>query len=158
MRFRGGISLLVAACFCASLAGCRREPAAEAPIDGADSANAPTEPLPDADINASLEEDLGAPPPTAETLRFLGRWAVDEENCADNAWRFEETELRTPAGSVCRFSEVRTVPGGYDIGARCTAEGPEQDNVLKLRFAESAGGMLFESDSIADAGLVRCGD
>ena len=158
MRFRGGIFLLAAACFCAGLAGCRREPAAEAPVEPSDSANVQAESLPDADINASLAENLGAAPPTAETLRFLGSWAVDEENCADNAWRFEETELRTPAGSACRFSEVRTVPGGYDIAARCTAEGPEEEDVLKLRFAESAGGMLFESDSIADAGLVRCGD
>ena len=66
--------------------------------------------------------------------------------------------MRTPAGSVCRFAEVREVPGGYDIAARCTAEAPEQDDVLRLRFAESAGGMMFHSASIAEAGLVRCED
>jgi hypothetical protein len=51
---------------------------------------------------------------------------------------------------------VREVPGGYDISAQCTAEAPERDDLIRLRFPESAGGMLFESDSIADAGLVRC--
>jgi hypothetical protein len=109
-------------------------------------------PPPDADINASLEEVAGleAPP------RFVGRWAAEERLCADTAWRFTAGELRTPAGSICRFTEVREVPGGYDIAARCTAEAPERDDVLRLRFPESAGGMLFESDSIADAGLVRC--
>ena len=57
---------------------------------------------------------------------------------------------------MCQFTEVEEVPGGYDIKARCTAEGPEQEDVLEIRFAESAGAMLFESQSIADAGLISC--
>jgi hypothetical protein len=64
--------------------------------------------------------------------------------------------LRTPAGSVCAFSEVKAVPGGYDIAATCTAEGPPAKDMLKIRFAESARAMLFESRSIADAGLIAC--
>jgi hypothetical protein len=48
------------------------------------------------------------------------------------------------------------VPGGYDIAARCTSEGPPVDDLLELRFAQSARAMLFESRSIADAGLERC--
>ena len=90
--------------------------------------------------------------------RYLGSWAAGEEFCSDAAWRFAERDLTTPAGSVCRFTEVRDVPGGYDVAARCTAEAPERDDLLRLRFPELAGGMLFEADSIADAGLVRCGD
>ena len=112
---------------------------------------------PDADINASLETVAEAPSHSAHPPRFVGHWAAEERLCARAPWRFSETELRTHAGSICRFTEVREVPGGYDIAARCTAEAPERDDMLKLRFPESAGGMLFESDSIADAGLVRCG-
>jgi hypothetical protein len=133
--------------------GCRPEPEQEAPIEPENAADAAIEAPPDADINASLEEVTGAP---QTEPRFLGRWAAEERLCRRAAWRFGENELRTPAGSVCRFTEVREVPGGYDIAARCTAEAPERDDVLRLRFPESAGGMLFESDSIADAGLVRC--
>lgn len=88
----------------------------------------------------------------------MGRWAAEERLCRTTAWTFTESELRTPAGSVCRFDEVRQVPGGYDISARCTAEAPERDDVLRVRFAESARAMLFESASIANAGLVYCGD
>jgi hypothetical protein len=36
------------------------------------------------------------------------------------------------------------------------AEGPARDDMLRLRFAESARALLFDSRTIADAGLVRC--
>jgi hypothetical protein len=138
-----------------AIAACRPQPAEEAPLEPDNVVNAAAEPLPEPDINASLEPVAGS---EVAPLRFVGRWAAEERLCARSAWRFTERELRTPAGSVCRFTEVRSVPGGYDIAARCTAEAPERDDVLRLRFAESAGGMLFESESIADVGLVRCGD
>lgn len=141
------------------LLACGREPSGEAVQESVNVTTAePAPPAPQADIDASLAP-LGADPPRplAERERFVGRWAADEAMCARAAWRFDADRLETPAGSVCRFTEVREVPGGYDIAARCTAEAPERDDILKLRFPESAGGMLFESESIADAGLVRCG-
>ena len=113
---------------------------------------------PNADINASLETVAEAPSHSVPARRFVGRWAASARLCSTAAWRFTDDALETPAGSACRFTEVREVLGGYDIAARCTAEAPERDDVLKLRFPESAGGMLFESESIADAGLIRCAD
>jgi hypothetical protein len=92
----------------------------------------------------------------AADYRFVGRWATEERDCATRAWTFTASSLKTPAGSVCGFSRVSEVPGGYDIAARCTAEGPPTNDVLQLRFAESARALLFESTVIADAGLVRC--
>jgi hypothetical protein len=130
----------------------RNEQATAVAENGADNAAGP--PPPDADLNASLEEVAGLEQPP----RFVGRWAVGEDFCADTAWRFTARELTTPAGAVCRFTAVREVPGGYDVAARCTAEAPERDDILKVRFPQSAGGMLFESETIADAGLVRCDD
>lgn len=94
--------------------------------------------------------------PTPATYRFVGRWATGVGNCSTRAWRFTADRLKTPAGSVCRFRKVSEVPGGYDIAAQCTAEGPPVNDTLELRFAESAKALLFESKSIADAGLVRC--
>lgn len=88
-------------------------------------------------------------------FRFVGRWANEARNCGD-PWVFTASSLKTPAGSVCSFSRVRAAPGGYDISASCTAEGPPKDDELELRFAESARALLFESRTIADAGLVRC--
>jgi len=96
------------------------------------------------------------PTATAATYRFVGQWAAKANACATQAWRFTAKSLSTPAGSQCTFGKVTEVPGGYDIAARCTAEGPPSDDVLKLRFAESAKALLFESKTIADAGLVRC--
>jgi hypothetical protein len=136
-----------------ALAACDSEPASEAPFDAGNGLAGPLgPPPPDADLNASLEEVSGLEP----RPRYVGRWAVGESFCRDTTWRFTERELTTPAGSACRFIDIREVPGGYDIAARCTAEAPEQDDRIRLRFPESAGGMLFESDVIADAGLVRC--
>ena len=91
----------------------------------------------------------------ATAYRFVGRWASEARDCAD-PWLFTASSLKTPAGSVCSFSQVREVPGGYDVAASCTAEGPAEDDVLRLRFAQSARALLFESRTIADAGLVRC--
>ncbi|WP_129792873.1 hypothetical protein [Sphingosinicella sp. CPCC 101087] len=143
------------------LAACRAEPSADAPVDNVEVANEVAEPLPDADINASLGLGIAGGPESSNqqregTHRFVGRWAAEEGLCENAAWTITETELRTPAGSVCRFADVREAPGGYDIASRCTAEGPERDDVLELRFAESANALLFDSESIADVGLIRC--
>ena len=141
---------------CVLLAACQREPAADEAVNSADgpAANqAAGPPPPDADINASLADlNMPAPPP-----RFVGRWADEAGQCDSAGWEFTEAGLETPAGSVCRFVDMEEVPGGFDIEALCTAEAPEREDRLELRFAESAGGMTFESDSIADSGLVRCG-
>jgi hypothetical protein len=159
-RDRGATGIDLMRAFCPSLLAlallaCSSEPAQQEAMEPENAATVPSgPPPPDADLNASLEEVAGleAPP------RFVGRWAAEERLCESAVWRFAERELRTPAGSVCRFTDVRSVPGGYDIAARCTAEAPERGDLLKLRFPESAGGMTFESETIADAGLVRCGD
>ncbi len=109
------------------------------------------------DINALPQQAGPRNLPAPTRPRFLGRWAVDTRYCSTKAWRFTATSLRTPAGSVCDFSDVKPVASGYQIAARCTAEGPPTDDVLEIRFAESAQAMMFESNSIADAGLVYCG-
>jgi|RhiMethySRZTD1v2_1073278.scaffolds.fasta_scaffold301274_2 hypothetical protein len=149
----------VAACIILALAACRREPSQEAPagpVDGtANGANVTGEPLPEPDINASLQA-IGALHPDEAEYRFVGRWAAEAPLCEHDAWRFTDSELTTPAGAVCRFTDVRAVAGGYDIAARCTAGGPEQEDEIRIRFAESAGGMLIESERIADEGLIPC--
>lgn len=137
-------------------AGCQSEPPEDNTIASADptttSNDSDQSPPPKTETETPLEPD--AKPPRSP--RFVGRWAAEERLCATTSWRFTESELRTPAGSVCRFSNVQEVPGGYDIRARCTAEAPERDDVLQIRFSESARAMLFESESIADAGLISC--
>ena len=115
-------------------------------------------------VPGSTEEQRGwridritlQPPPVSASHRFTGRWASEESDCAHRAWIFTVSSLKTPAGAVCSFSKVSEVPGGYDIAASCTAEGPPRDDMLKLRFAQSARALLFESEIIADAGLMRC--
>ena len=147
-------AVLPALAVLAGLAGCTDAPA---PANRSAEADPPLE---DVDASLALAQsepgekggDGGAAP------RFVGRWAADERLCASAAWRFDAEGLETPAGSVCRFDEVREVPGGYDIAARCTAEAPERADTIRLRFAESAVGMTFEADVIADAGLVRCAE
>ncbi len=110
--------------------------------------------------NASSQVETGVAgdlPPAGQGVRFVGKWAADQKSCESAAWQFTESSLTTPAGSSCSFNRVSEVPGGYDVDATCTAEGPPAADMLKIRFAESAKAMLFESKSIADAGLVFCG-
>jgi hypothetical protein len=150
------------------LAGCQQAPDAtpanttgvEQPATAA-SGNEAAAPVPPQAPTASTPSNAVAatagrlPPPTS--LRFVGLWASDVKNCSTAAWRFTDTSISTPAGSHCTFSKVTAVPGGYDIAASCTAEAPAKPDRIKLRFAESAQAMLFESDAIADTGLVYCG-
>jgi hypothetical protein len=99
----------------------------------------------------------GTLPPPGPIPRFVGKWAADQKSCDSAPWQFTQSSLRTPAGSSCRFDEVAPVPGGYDVKATCTAEGPPSSDTLRIRFAESAKAMLFKSESIAETGLVFCG-
>jgi hypothetical protein len=159
-----------------ALHACRRAPEA-APTANKALANTATHAQPsgpEADINASLafnqyeamdnraispvSAEPGALPPADADLRFVGRWAAERRMCPNAAWRFTAGRLTTPAGSACTFDHVKKVPGGYDIAAHCTAEGPERADTIRLRFAESARAMLFESESIADTGLIYCGE
>jgi hypothetical protein len=88
--------------------------------------------------------------------RFVGRWASDVRLCSTQAWRFTASSLRTAEGKQCALSKVSKVAGGYDIAARCAGKSSTIDDTLKLRFAESAKALLFESRTIADMGLVGC--
>ena len=95
---------------------------------------------------------------TAEP-RYVGRWAAREDLCRTGAWTFTGDHLATAGEVSCDFTKVREVPGGYDIAATCTAEGPPRADTFTLRFAESAKAMLVEGSSVlADTGLIRCGE
>ena len=60
-------------------------------------------------------------------------------------------------GPQCSFYNVAKVPGGYDVAAQCPTKKPIHTDLIKLRFAESAGAMLVESNAISPTGLVYCG-
>jgi hypothetical protein len=162
--FAGWLMMRKVAIFAALLvAACNKGPATRAP-DGP-IASEPGGPVATgrADANnvvaggEAKAVEVGTLPPPGPALRFVGQWAADQRSCDSTAWTFTATSLRTPAGSSCSFDHVSDVPGGYDILARCTAEGPSKPDTLKIRFAESAKAMLFSSKSIADTGLVFCG-
>lgn len=132
-----------------SPAGARRESASKAP-SAAPSESAAASP-------AAPEQIAPLPPRNQPHPAYVGRWAADEKLCASQAWRFTERMLHTPAGSVCSFDDVVAVPGGYDIKAHCTAEATQQADVIEIRFAQSAGAMLFDSKTISAVGLIKCG-
>jgi hypothetical protein len=97
-------------------------------------------------------------PPADAAARYVGLWAADVKACADPPWRFEARRLTTKGEVSCAFDEVRRAPGGYDVAATCTAEGPPRAYTLKLRFAESAKAMLVDGGPFAEpVGLVWCG-
>lgn len=97
------------------------------------------------------------PSDIAPPFRFAGLWATNQANCAARAWTLTATSLKAPGGTVCSFSKVSEVPGGYDIAASCMAGGPAKDERLSLRYAESARALLLGSRTLGDVGLTRCG-
>jgi hypothetical protein len=106
---------------------------------------------------AESSNALGSLPPADLALRFIGLWATDKANCAAHGWRFTSGALTEPDGSRCSFYKVTKMPGGYDLAARCPAKKPDELDLIKLRFAESARAMLVESNAIKPTGLLYCG-
>ena len=110
--------------------------------------------------NASVAAQTGQAgelPAAGAVPRFVGKWAADQESCDSAAWRFTASALRTPTGGSCSFNQATDVPGGYDIQATCAAKGPPASDTIKIRFAESAKAMLFDSKTLGNTGLVFCG-
>ena len=108
------------------------------------------------EANASANV-LGALPPSGAALRFVGRWAKKESDCASKPWTFAKDQLIATDGPHCSIYNVRAVPGGYDLAAECPAKKPDPTDLIKLRFAESARAMLVESNAIEPMGLIYCG-
>lgn len=140
------------------LAACGANPPEDSPANSVDNiavADVPP-PAPAPAENTAAENP---PPPSKRPYRFTGHWAVDQAACKSPPWKFTEKDLTTKGEVYCRFDRIASVPGGYDIAAACQAEGNETRETMRLRFAESAGAMLVESDQTYKAiGLIRCGD
>jgi hypothetical protein len=96
-------------------------------------------------------------PPASAALRFVGRWATSQANCASKPWLFTADRLTATDGPHCSIYKVTNMAGGYDLAAECPAKVPDHSDLIKLRFAESAQAMLVESNAIAPMGLVYCG-
>lgn len=91
------------------------------------------------------------------TPRFVGRWAVDPSLCEFGAWEFTSSGVSTAGEVSCSFSQVTPVGGGYDISAVCLAEGVSSTSTIRLRFPESADGMLVDGGPWQPIGLSECG-
>jgi hypothetical protein len=106
---------------------------------------------------AEASNVLGTLPPADAALRFVGKWATSEKNCAAKPWSFTAKALTATDGPHCSFYKVTKMPGGYDIAAQCPDKQPVHTDLIKLRFAESARAMLVESNAIEPTGLIYCG-
>ncbi|HYD43657.1 MAG TPA: hypothetical protein VEA79_00170 [Phenylobacterium sp.] len=109
-------------------------------------------------VAADTTTPAGELPSAASPTRYVGQWAAASLGCADPAWRFEADRLGTKGEVSCAFMQVTPAPGGYDIAARCLAEGEERASTLRLRFAESAKAMLVSGGPFSgEIGLTYCG-
>jgi hypothetical protein len=146
--------------FAVILAACDSKPTA---VTGGHEPNGPLatdEPARKAPANTSVAAQTGQAGelPSAGTLpRFVGKWAADQKSCDSSAWQFTASALRSPTGGSCSFNQATDVHGGYDIQATCGAKGPPASDTIKVRFAESAKAMLFDSKTFGNIGLVFCG-
>lgn len=98
------------------------------------------------------------PPPSETTPRFVGRWAVAQDDCANPPWIFEARQMHTRGEVSCTFNNVQMTSTGYVIAASCSAEGDNRDYQLQISFAESARAMLLAGGPWAgeSRGLVYC--
>lgn len=101
--------------------------------------------------------ETGVLPPANAAMRYVGTWATSKANCASKPWHFTTKSLKATGGPQCSFYNVAKAPGGYDVAAECPTKEPIHTDLIKLRFAESAGAMLVESNAINPTGLIYCG-
>jgi hypothetical protein len=97
-------------------------------------------------------------PPASSAHRFVGTWAKSQAECRSKPWIFTADSLTATDGPKCSFYKVSKAPGGYDVAATCPAKEPVHTDLFKLRFAESAGAMLVESNAVPPTGLIYCGE
>lgn len=76
--------------------------------------------------------------PAAEAARYVGRWAARPELCRDGAWRFEARRVATAGEVTCDFDRVSPTASGYEIEARCTAEGASSPQTFTLTMTDPA--------------------
>ncbi len=106
--------------------------------------------------NTSAPSGFGTIASANAPLRFLGTWAANKAACISAPWHFTRSEMRAANGDHCTIYQVSELPGGYDLAVQCPAKKPLPTDLIKLRFAQSAGAMLVESNAIAPTGLVKC--
>ena len=107
---------------------------------------------------ATNGNSAAALPPSGSATRYIGTWAASKGDCASKPWRFSAKSLDAKGGAQCSFYNVAKVPGGYDVAAECPTKKPVHTDLIKLRFAQSAGAMLVESNAISPTGLIYCGN
>jgi hypothetical protein len=107
--------------------------------------------------NEAAPKPAGVLPPANAAMRYVGTWAATKADCKSKPWRFTAKSLDAKSGPQCSFYNVAKAPGGYDIAAECPTKKPVHTDLIKLRFAESAGAMLVESNAVQPTGLVYCG-
>ncbi|HEX5236858.1 MAG TPA: hypothetical protein VFW39_00115 [Sphingomicrobium sp.] len=107
--------------------------------------------------NEAESKPSGVLPPANAAMRYVGTWAATKAECKSKPWRLTVKSLDVTGGAKCSFYNVAKAPGGYDVAAQCPTKKPVHTDLIKLRFAESAGAMLVESNAIAPTGLVYCG-
>ena len=97
------------------------------------------------------------PPRSADTPRFVGRWATAEAECARHEWVFAAETMSAPGGLSCNFDNVTMTESGYMIDAACS--GNAAPRPIQIAFAESAQAMLLTGAPGAgeETGLVYCG-
>lgn len=107
--------------------------------------------------NEAVPKPAGVLPPANAAMRYVGIWAATKAGCKSKPWRFTARSLDATGGAKCSFYNVANAAGGYDVAAECPTKKPVHTDLIKLRFAESAGAMLIESNAIPPTGLVYCG-
>lgn len=106
---------------------------------------------PAVELERTLPEETSAP-------RFVGKWAVSQDLCADPAWTFRPDGVSTQGEVSCNFDTVTETSSGYQIAATCYAEAPPAPYEIQLAFAESAQAMLLTGGPWSgQTGLVYCG-
>lgn len=112
-------------------------------------------------VSAEVNSAPAAPPislpPANAAARYVGTWATSAANCASKPWHFTKDALDAKDGPRCSIYNVAKDAGGYDLAAQCPTKVPVHTDLIKVRFAESAGAMLVESNAIPPTGLVYCG-
>ncbi|HVI33395.1 hypothetical protein [Phenylobacterium sp.] len=136
---------------CLVLAACGREAAAPEPVAAAPEPAPAAGPAPTTAVTADV----------AQPAAYVGRWAATPALCAEGAWMFEPGRVATAGEVSCDFTTVTPQAAGYQVGAKCLAEGTAEPQTFQLALAGAGAAQRMTVTGGPWSGpitLMRCPD
>lgn len=94
--------------------------------------------------------------PAIPIQNYVGRWAVNADNCVSHPWTFAKASLAAGDGTVCDIAGAERSPAGFSLPGICRRPDGDLPGRLLLTFAGVDSMTLTGGPYRQPVTLVRC--